>query len=835
MKLVQNPQLELAFNFVEHTGKNIFLTGKAGTGKTTFLNTIRHKTSKRLVVLAPTGVAAINAGGVTIHSFFQLPFGPIVPSKEGVNQPNYNSDNPGNASSGFSRLNKTKINIIRSLDLLIIDEISMVRADLLDGIDATLRRYRRSKKPFGGVQLLMIGDIQQLSPVVKDEEWSLLSSYYDSAYFFSSLALKKSNYISLELTQIFRQQDQNFIDLLNHVRENKLTPEVISQLNSRYIPNFQPDDSEGYITLTTHNARAREENEQKLTALKGTTSKFRASVSGNFPEYAYPTEDLLVLKPGAQVMFVKNDPSPDKEFYNGKIGKVAHIDDDVIYVKCKDESDTIAVGKQEWTNARYTLNDTTKEIEEEVVGSFTQYPLKLAWAITIHKSQGLTFEKAIIDAEAAFAFGQVYVALSRCRTLEGMVLSSSLSGSAVKTDHTVKSFTNHVENNTPDNNLLHQARQEYAMELLEELFSFKSLQVHIYHCIKITRDNENTLTGSPVKAFRDMNNEVEKEIAHVAEKFWLQLRHRFPEVQEIETDAFIQERAIKAAAYFQEKLQHHVKQKFNQISLDSDNKQVKKQLAGAFDALAEETEFKLVCMEGLKAGFQPKEYLKLRAKALLDKKEKKKEKTREKDAGLSHIEHKALYSDLREWRNAGAVEKGVPVYMVLGQKAMVEISNTLPVSFKALLEIKGMGKKKVQQYGQEILEIIEEYCVEKNIPFTPDTRMPEPEKKEKKIPSKKITFDLLKAGKNLSEVAAERNLAISTIEAHLCEYVETGELDIFSLIDEEVIADVTLFFSKNSLSTSLTEAKQALDETISYGQIKLVQSYLKHKQEESAS
>ncbi len=835
MELVQNPQLELAFNFVEHTGKNIFLTGKAGTGKTTFLNTIRHKTSKRLVVLAPTGVAAINAGGVTIHSFFQLPFGPIVPAREDVNQPNYNTDNPGNASSGFSRLNKTKINIIRSLDLLIIDEISMVRADLLDGIDATLRRYRRSKKPFGGVQLLMIGDIQQLSPVVKEEEWSLLSSYYDSAYFFSSLALKKSDYISLELTHIFRQQDQNFIDLLNHVRENKVTPEVISQLNSRYIPNFQPDDSEGYITLTTHNARAREENEQKLTALKGTTSKFRASVSGNFPEYSYPTEELLVLKPGAQVMFVKNDPSPDKQFYNGKIGKIAHIDDDIIYVQCKDESDTIAVGKQEWTNARYTLNDTTREIEEEVVGSFTQYPLKLAWAITIHKSQGLTFEKAIIDAEAAFAFGQVYVALSRCRTLEGMVLSSSLSGHAVKTDHTVKGFTSFVENNVPDNNLLNRARQEYAREILEELFSFDNMLGHIYHCIKITRDNDNTLTGNPVSRFREINSAVDKEIAEVAAKFRLQLMHRFPQIENVETDTYIRERVIKAAAYFRQKLQHLVWEKAREISLDSDNKQVKKQLASAFEALAEETHYKMQCLEGVKEGLEVKNFLRVKAKALLDKKEKKKEKTREKDAGLSHIEHKALYSDLREWRNAGAVEKGVPVYMVLGQKAMVEISNTLPASFKALLEIKGMGKKKVQQYGQEILEIIEEYCVEKNIPFTPDTRMPEPEKKEKKIPSKKITFDLLKSGKNLSEVAAERNLAISTIEAHLCEYVETGELDIFSLIDEEVIADVTLFFSKNPLATSLTEAKQALDETISYGQIKLVQSYLKRKQEEGAS
>jgi hypothetical protein len=321
MNFGSNPQLQLAFDFVENTGKNVFLTGKAGTGKTTFLQNIRKVTSKRSVVVAPTGVAAINAGGVTIHSFFQLPFGPILPN---------NADQENPAESRFSRFSKDKINIIRSLDLLIIDEISMVRADLLDGVDQALRRYRNRYKPFGGVQLLMIGDLQQLPPVVKEEEWGLLKSMYSSFFFFGSRALQQTDYVSIELKHIYRQSDQRFIDLLNRIRDNKLDHQTLGKLNERFQPGFIPDEKDGYITLTTHNHQANHINSSRISRLKNTPRTFRARIDGEFAEVAYPTDLELVLKTGAQVMFVKNDPSPEKLFYNGKIGTISEIDDDTV-------------------------------------------------------------------------------------------------------------------------------------------------------------------------------------------------------------------------------------------------------------------------------------------------------------------------------------------------------------------------------------------------------------------------------------------------------------------------------------------------------------------------
>ena len=404
-----NPQLKLASEFVQFTDRNIFLTGKAGTGKTTFLHNLRKTCPKRMVVVAPTGVAAINAGGSTIHSFFQLPFGPFVAAS--LNQ---NSDK----SNHVRKMNREKINLIKSLDLLVIDEISMVRADTLDGIDEVLRRYRDREKPFGGVQLLMIGDLHQLSPVVKDDDWRILKDYYPNLYFFNSAALRASQPISIELKHIYRQSDTYFIDILNAVRENKINDDILEKLNARYIPNFNPHEDEGYITLSSHNQTANQINDEKLKELKSKAYTFEAEVNGDFPEFLYPNAYELVFKEGAQVMFVKNDINREKLYYNGKIGKITKIKDGVVYVKCPGDYQEIGVGKTEWENKKFELNPQTKEIEETKVGSFFQYPIKLAWAITIHKSQGLTFEKAIIDANSSFAHGQVYVALSRCKSFE---------------------------------------------------------------------------------------------------------------------------------------------------------------------------------------------------------------------------------------------------------------------------------------------------------------------------------------------------------------------------------------------------------------------------------
>lgn len=407
-----NEELELAYKFVRNTDRHVFLTGKAGTGKTTFLHRIRNEVPKRMVVLAPTGVAAINAKGVTIHSFFQMPFGPILPNSVNQNKANQR------------KFNKSKINLIKSLDLVIIDEISMVRADLLDGIDQVLRCYKNPNKTFGGAQLLMIGDLQQLAPVIKPGDWNLLSPYYDTVYFFNSRAFQQAQTVSIELHHIYRQRQDTFIDILNQIRNNQLSKEAAELLNQRYLPNF-PSLQPGYITLSTHNNRANTINEKALEQLNSKIQMFQAKIEGKFNEFAFPTAERLFLKVGAQVMFIKNDSNPEKRYYNGKIGTITALYSDKVLVQCTPNEPLIEVRRETWQNIQYKLDPQSKEIKENIAGSFEQIPLRLAWAITIHKSQGLTFEKAIIDAEASFAHGQTYVALSRCTSLEGIVLKSS--------------------------------------------------------------------------------------------------------------------------------------------------------------------------------------------------------------------------------------------------------------------------------------------------------------------------------------------------------------------------------------------------------------------------
>ena len=410
----KNPELELALQFIDKTDRNLFITGKAGTGKTTFLHQIKKKSLKRMVIVAPTGVAAINAKGVTIHSFFQMPFGPILPNQI------------ANTSNQQRKFSKTKIDIIKSLDLVIIDEISMVRADLLDGIDQVLRRYKNRDKVFGGAQVLMIGDLQQLAPVVRPNEWSLLQSHYETVYFFSSKAYQQAKVVSIELKHIYRQKNEDFITILNEIRNDDLSEKSANILNKRFKPNFSPSKEEGYITLTTHNNRANLINNSELNKVQGNSTFFRAEISGKFNENAFPNAEELELKVGAQVMFIKNDSSPEKRYYNGKIGIVTNISKTAVTVQCANEGDEIVTEKEVWTNINYSIHEETKALKEEIVGSFTQIPLQLAWAITIHKSQGLTFERAIIDAEASFAHGQTYVALSRCTSLEGLVLKTPI-------------------------------------------------------------------------------------------------------------------------------------------------------------------------------------------------------------------------------------------------------------------------------------------------------------------------------------------------------------------------------------------------------------------------
>lgn len=423
-----NFELDVARFIVEKTDMSLFLTGKAGTGKTTFLREVVRYTKKKCIVLAPTGIAAVNAGAMTIHSFFQFGLGPFV---QGVIEP----------KSDF-RINKSKLELIRHLQLLIIDEVSMVRADLMDHIDVELRRIRRNSKPFGGVQLLMIGDLQQLPPIAHGGEDELLRQYYKTLYFFSSSALKSMKYSCIELKNVYRQTDGHFIDILNHARNCTLTSQDISDLNARYIPGFSPKPEDGYIRLMTHNRQVDYVNETEMEKLDSKPYTFVAAVTGTFPEESYPTADSLTLKKGAQVMFIKNDP--ERRFINGTLGEVKSIDKNSVAVRLAESGAIIDVEPMEWQNIRYQFDEESKEISSKQIGRFKQYPLKAAWAITVHKSQGLTFDKAIIDVHAAFSPGQAYVALSRCRTLDGLVLSSPVSASVFMRDNAVDAYMNYI-------------------------------------------------------------------------------------------------------------------------------------------------------------------------------------------------------------------------------------------------------------------------------------------------------------------------------------------------------------------------------------------------------
>ncbi|MEO6356356.1 MAG: AAA family ATPase, partial [Ferruginibacter sp.] len=454
---ITNTSFQLASDFVNYTQASLFLTGKAGTGKTTFLKHIKENGVKNTVVVAPTGVAAINAGGTTIHSFFQLPFTPFIPVSTGYGASDTISDK--HSLIGRLRLTNDRKEVMQKLELLIIDEISMVRCDVLDAIDTVLRHVRSQyAAPFGGVQVLLIGDMYQLPPVVKSEEWQLLAPYYKSEYFFNSHVIELQQPVYIELNKIYRQNDGAFVQVLNQVRNNEMDQESYQLLHTRYLPAFYPAREENYITLTTHNSKADTINFKALNELDGKVFSFDATVEGEFYEKAFPADVNLKLKVGTQVMFLKNDIEKVRRYFNGKIGVVEKIEDDKIFVQCRDEPTPIEVKKEKWKNIRYSLDKTTNQIEENEIGSFTQFPLRLAWAITIHKSQGLTFEKAIIDAGEAFAPGQVYVALSRCTTLAGMILHSRINNHSLRNDRRISEFASAQRTSARQLQLLQQAK-----------------------------------------------------------------------------------------------------------------------------------------------------------------------------------------------------------------------------------------------------------------------------------------------------------------------------------------------------------------------------------------
>ncbi len=817
--LLTNPQLDLAFDFVQYTGQNLFLTGKAGTGKTTFLRNLKLRSPKRMVVVAPTGVAAINAGGVTIHSFFQLSFGPQIPQIPG--KPMAESYTANSAAASIKRFNKEKINIIRSLDLLVIDEISMVRADMLDAIDEVLRRFRNRYRPFGGVQLLMIGDLQQLAPIVKDDEWEILKNYYDTAFFFSSRALKQSTFKGIELTHIFRQSDQHFIDLLNKVRDNHLDAETLQELNRRYQPGFNPDDSEGYITLTTHNYQSQQINGSKLNQLKTKVSRFTAEVSGEFSEYSYPTDFELELKVDAQVMFVKNDPTPGKRFFNGKIGKITDIEEDYIEVNCPDEKSTIRVDRLVWENTKYTLNESNQEIEEEVIGTFSQFPLKLAWAITIHKSQGLTFEKAIIDARASFAHGQVYVALSRCKTFEGLVLSTPIAIHSVKNDTTVGQFSEEVEQNQPGQAELEQARKEYLQQLLAELFDFRPALRQIQYLQRLWEEHGSQLLGSLNFVLRGMVAPLQGEMIEVAARFENQVRQLVAQGSNPEENEQLQERVRKATAFFSAKLEQLLEQPLSEATFECDNKAVRKALNEAFDKLAKEIRIKKVCLNHCREGFNTKTYLETRSKAAIDAEETTRSRKRG-DAKVDFSVNGDFYTQLKRWREEKAELLQVEVARVLAQKTLLEIVQTLPVTGKELKEVKGMGGVRMKQFGREILEMILAYRDKHGMEVPAEA---EKEAERAGMDSRQLSYEFFKNGLTIPEIARGRQMAVSTIESHLLGFVGTGQIDIHRLVEPRKLKAIEECMELNNFR-QLGDLKAKLGDAYSYSEIKFVLKYL---------
>lgn len=817
MDYLENERLQLAYDYVCYTGRNVFLTGKAGTGKTTFLKHLRSTCPKRMIVTSPTGVAAVNAGGVTLHSFFQLPFGPRTP------------DSPLDHKQG---LNSRKIQVIKTLELLVIDEISMVRADLLDSVDLVLRRYRRNDKPFGGVQLLLIGDMQQLSPVVRPEDEDILRPYYQTYYFFGSVAWRKTSYVCIELDHVFRQTDGDFITLLNNIREGRVDSYTIDTLNTRHIPNYQPPNGEDVVTLVTTNRQADCINHAHMLALQTEQKEFAAEVKGDFPETSFPVDRNLILKKGAVVMFVKNDTSFEHRFYNGKIGRITGFDEDGgVSVRCNGEDEDITVASLQWENTKYEISPDTKEIKETVIGTYSQIPLRIAWAVTIHKSQGLTFDKLMIDAANSFAHGQVYVALSRCRTLDGLVLLRPLSAVDIISDPQVRNFAQMVQQNIPTSSVLSADKRDYFFDTVEEMFDFHAIYNDLESMQRLLVAYASSVMGNKT-AFVGLDSIVLGQLIMVSEKFMHAIRSNYQGIIEIENEDTLLQRIQKGCAYYVDKMQALLEPVISTFVFDCDDKTKKDKLLDAYRTLTFDFDLKKNMLLKLKDGFNIKKYLKLKAEISL---ELSKDVPVEKSS-LSRVQpnvssvtskyvskNPELYNELVQWRKGKAEMIGVKSTEVVSTKTLLAISNEKPTTVKDLMSITGM-KGKGKQYIPDIMKILLPHIEQQHgTIFDADKEMQIAEYETLSTAEKSLA--LYKRGYDVAMIASERKLKDVTIMGHLAEFIANGEVDPLRIMSRDRIELVRMYMLENPHASD-KQIVEGVKGGCQYGEVDIVRAIM---------
>lgn len=710
----RSKEFDIAFQFITQTNKNLFLTGKAGTGKTTFLKYLKTKTHKSVVTAAPTGVAAINAGGVTLHSLFQLPFAPYIPVEE--TSKNTLSKHP---LLSQIRLNALKRRVLKNMDLLVIDEVSMVASNTIDAIDIILKSVRKNfNYPFGGVQVLFIGDLRQLPPVIKNINSAVFNTIYPSYFFFDSIILKQYTPVIIELKTIYRQQDDVFVDILNAVRENKLLKSHINTLNNRLKKGFQPNNKDGYITLTTHNSQANKINETQINRLKEKEFVFEAKIKDDFPESMYPAEKKMLLKVGAQVMFLKND-TEEKKYFNGKIGIIEHLTNNEIIVKCEGDLEPIEVKEQKWENVHYKINESTRDVEQQTLGFFVQFPLRLAWGITIHKSQGLTFNKLIVDAQKAFANGQVYVALSRVRSLKGLILTSPISQKFLGPSNNIQNWEEH--NNQPEKlpALLENSKIECIRTECLRIFDWSSVIKAISDINKAAKNNNENLDQGVQNWTYELLSQI-TEVNTIVKKFQKTIYKLTTDPEFNKNQSIFQKRLKDSAEYFQPQidllkdkiLNHPIICKTKKISEQFDepleevgsfihdiNNQLTYLSKGTFNLS--------IYLREWKVNKKPQQKIK---KTYVAKKKKS-----QSLVSATEIEHLDLYQEIARYRKEKSEQTSIPIYRVFSNKALKEICEFLPKTEDSLLLINGIGPKNVEMYGEDLVSIIVDYCKKNNI------------------------------------------------------------------------------------------------------------------------